>query len=326
MRILITGASGFIGSHTARHLAGLGHEVVATGRDADRLGALGDTSCVLRTADLSADTLDSLVEGCEAIIHCAARAAPWGERALFWSDNVVATERLLGAARRSNTVRRFVFVSSPSIYFRRRDQLNLPEAFVPPRKWLTPYAETKWIAEERVSAVPELGPVVLRPRAVFGPGDAAIMPRIIAVARTGVFPLPGGGAAWTDITYIDNVVAAISNALQRQGIEGRAFNITNGEPIQVRDLLSRLLLALDLRARFIPMPRRLVLALAFCSERLAMLQKRRPEPRLTTYGAGLLGYSQTLSIEAARRQLGYQPSVSINEGLKRYAQWWKAQS
>jgi nucleoside-diphosphate-sugar epimerase len=219
-----------------------------------------------------------------------------------------------------------VFLSSPSIYFRPRDQFDLSEAFVAPQRWPTIYAETKWLAETRVLAAPEICPVILRPRAVFGPRDTAIVPRIVAAARTGLLPLPDGGRAWTDITYVDNVVAAVANVLQSEReIGGKAFNITNGEPIQVRDLLGRLVTALNLRVRFISMPRRLALALAFISERCAALRGSQREPRLTSYGIGLLGYSQTLSIEAARRQLGYTPVVSIDEGLERYARWWKSQ-
>jgi len=326
VRILVTGASGFLGSHVARRLALGGHDVVATGRDSAKLAALSDTSCEVKSADLSADNLGQLVDHCDGVVHCAARAAPWGERRLFWRDNVLATERLLAATRRSGSVRRFVFLSSPSIYFRRRDQVNLTERFSPPRRWATAYAESKWEGEIRVLAAHEIGPVILRPRAVFGPRDAAIVPRIVAVAQSGLFPLPGGGEAWTDVTYVDNVVTAIEEALNKdRSVEGLTFNVTNGEPIRVRDLLSRLMTALGLRVKFISVPRALALTLAVLSEQSAKLHYPWREPRLTSYGIGLLSYTQTLSIEAARRTLGYRPLVTIDEGFARYARWWKSQ-
>lgn len=322
MRVLVTGGSGFIGSHAARQLVEHGHDVIATGRDRERLNALASAGCKVVPAELSADDLSSLVEGRDAIIHCAARAAPWGARSDFWRDNVIATERLVEAAKRSGCIQRFVFVSSPSIYFRPEDQLQLTEAFTPPERWLTAYAETKWVSECRVLAAPEIAPVVLRPRAVFGPGDATIVPRLLAVARSGLFPLPGGGAAWTDVTYIDNVVDAIILALHG-GAEcvGKAFNITNGEPIRVLDLLQRLFAALNVRVRFVKIPRALAFKLAGTSEGIARMLRVETEPRLTRYGIGLLGYSQTLSIEAARRSLRYSPRISIDEGIARYARW-----
>lgn len=326
MRVLVTGASGFIGMHAAKRLAGRGYEVLATGRDRDRLSPLEAIDCLLAEADLASDRLDALLEGADAVIHCAARASPWGKRAAFWHDNVLATERLLDAARRAGTVRRFVFISSPSIYFRYRDQQQLSEAFTPPGRWPTPYAETKWVAERRVCAVPELGPVVLRPRAVFGPGDRAIAPRLIAIARRGIFPLPGGGDAWVDLTYIDNVVDAIVRALEgNSDIEGRSFNITNGEPVQVRELVTRLFSLLGMPVRQVSVPRRVALMSARLSELVARMRPGQPEPGVTLYGIGLLAYTQTLSLEAARGMLGYVPHVSLQTGLERYAQWWKQQ-
>ncbi|HET9448670.1 MAG TPA: NAD(P)-dependent oxidoreductase [Steroidobacteraceae bacterium] len=322
MRVLVTGASGFIGSHAAEHLRARGHDVVATGRSERHLRALADRGCRVVPADLAQSDLTTLVEGCDAIVHSAARASPWGNRSLFWNDNVVATQRLVESARGSGSVRRFVLISTPSIYFRTCDQLHITEAFTPPQRWATAYAETKWIAETHVRAAPELGPVILRPRAVFGPRDAAIVPRLVAVAKSGTFPLPGGGRAWADVTYIDNVVAAIMAALERGSeVEGRAFNITNGQSIQVRDLAERIFRALGIRTRFVSIPRSAALALAGISEAVAKLRPGQPEPRLTRYGVGLLAFSQTLSIEAARQGLRYEPGVSIDEGIVRYARW-----
>jgi nucleoside-diphosphate-sugar epimerase len=318
MRILVSGAAGFIGSHVVRRLAAAQNTVIAIARQ-PKGGAH-------RIADLAADCLDPLLEGCDAVVHCAARAAPWGERALFWRDNVVATERLLDAARRAGTVRRFVHISTPSIYFRYQNRENIVEAFTPPKRWPTYYAETKWVAECRVRQAPMLGPILLRPRAVFGPGDRAIVPRILAAVQRGALILPNGGKALIDITYVENVASAVERALiADREFEGRAFNITNGEPLQVRDMLTRLFSALKVTVRFRSIPISLALMAARASEAVAKLRVGRPEPRLTTYGVGLLGYTQTLSLEAARSCLNYSPIVPINQGLERYARWWVRQ-
>jgi nucleoside-diphosphate-sugar epimerase len=323
MRILVTGASGFVGSHVVRDLRQRDHDVIATGRNANRLAELKSRGGSPAVADLSTDPLDSLVRGCDAIVHCAARASPWGRAELFMRDNVTATRRLIDAAREASTVKRFVFLSSPSIYYQRKDQFNLDESFVPPKLWSTHYAQTKWLSECAVREAAELGPVILRPRAVFGPRDTAIVPRLVAVAERGYFPLPAGGRAWTDLTYVDNLCSAIALALQPiPGIDGRVFNITNGEPVQFHDLLRRLFAAIRLEPRFVSVPRALVLALAGVSERIASLRPGKPEPKLTGYGVGLLSYSQTLSIEAARADLGYVPAVSLQSGLERFASWW----
>jgi len=325
-RVLVTGASGFIGTHVARHLHLIGHEVVAAGRDPARLAVLSAAGLRTRAADLCRDPLLPLVDGVEIVVHCAALSSPWGKRELFLAANVLATERLLEASRQSG-VCRFVHFSSPSIYFRLSDQFNTPEAFEPPPRWINAYAESKWLGEQCVRKAVSAGlpSVILRPRAVFGEGDRAIFPRLLALAERGWFPQIGRGEACIDVTYVANVVAAVE-ACMLLGVpgDGRPFNITNGEPMSVSQLLGHLFSALDLKVRMIPLPRRLAVALATLAERVANIRPGRPEPRLSRYGVGVLGFSQTLDISAARQQLGYAPSVSVVDGIDRYARWWKS--
>jgi nucleoside-diphosphate-sugar epimerase len=215
------------------------------------------------------------------------------------------------------------------MYFRLCDQLDTPEVFEPPRRWINAYAETKWLAEQCVMEAVSAGlpAVILRPRAVFGEGDRAIFPRLLGLAQRGWFPRIGDGKALIDVTYVANVVAAVQLSMENAAPgDGRAFNITNGEPMQVRELLHHLFSALNLKVKMIPLPRRVALVLGGAAEVIANVLPGHPEPRLSRYGVGVLGFSQTLDISAARQQLGYAPTVGIIEGIARFAQWWKSRA
>lgn len=324
-RVVVTGASGFIGGHIARRLHTAGHEVLATGRDVDRLRELAALGIATQACDLVHDDLSSLLMDRELVVHGAALSSPWGKRDDFIAANVDTTQRLLDAARHVGA-QRFVHISSPSIYFQLRDQYDTAEAFEPPRQWINAYAETKWLAEQRVRAAAAQGlpSIMLRPRAVFGEGDRAIFPRLLKLAQRGWFPRIGDGRAMIDVTYVANVVAAVEAAMRPQApTDGRAFNITNGEPMPVNVLLALLFRAVNLRVRMIRLPRSLAVALGRLSETWALARPGQPEPRLSRYGVGVLGYSQTLDISAAREQLGYRPMISVAEGIERFASWWK---
>lgn len=321
-RALITGASGFIGSHIARAFAERGFEVTATGRSAARLQQ-HEHYARCAPLDLAADDLAGLTNGIDTIVHCAALSSPWGRLREFRRANVEATRRLLEAAERSG-VRRFVHISSPSIYFRLAHQFNVEEHFRA-SKAINAYAQTKWEAEQVVAASQARGlsTIVLRPRAVFGEEDTTIMPRVLRIARRGAFPLFGDGRAQIDTTYVGNVVDAAWRAAHAPDtLPTRCFNITDGAPMSVRDLLEGIFRALDWRVRLVRVPTPVALAAAGVAEFLARITPMQPEPRLTRYGVGVLAYSQTLDISAARQHLGYRPAFTTTQGIARYAQWY----
>ncbi|AWH15948.1 radical SAM protein [Stenotrophomonas sp. ZAC14D2_NAIMI4_7] len=323
-RVLVTGASGFIGQHVARALARDGWQVRASGRDLARLQPLALDGIEAWPGDLAQAPLQPLLQGCQAVVHCAALSQPWGPAADFQRANVLATQRLLQAAQAAG-VDRFVHLGSPSIYFRFADQYNVGEAFQPPSRWVTDYARSKWESEQAVASAAGQGlhTVVLRPRAVFGPGDRAILPRLLAVAAGGRFPLIHAGRAMIDVTPVDDAVQAVRCALRAgHACAGRAYNISAGEPVAVRALVQGLFQAMGLQVQLRNVPRRVALVAAGVAETLARLRPGCPEPRLTRYGVGVLGYSQTLDISAARRDLGYQPQVGVQAALLQFADHW----
>jgi len=320
--VLITGASGFIGAHVAKTFAERGVRVVATGRNLSMLERHA-IYAECRRCDLASDDIEPLLDRIDTIVHCAALSSPWGSRAAFRTHNVVATQRLVAAALERG-IERFVHLSSPSIYFRFDHQFNVGEAQCPVR-FVNDYAKTKREAEHVVADGQRRGlhTIVLRPRAVYGEGDAAIMPRVLKVARRGVFPLFGAGRAHIDTTYVGNVVEAIWRAAHASPeLSGRSYNITDGAPLSVRDLLEQVFAALEWRVRFVNVPTSVALTFAGLAELIAHCLPSQPEPRLTRYGVGVLAYSQTLSIAAARDELGYRPAWTTAQGIERYAHWY----
>lgn len=311
---VITGATGFLGGAIARRLLQEGERVIALGRDRAKLAALqaaGAETCAL---DLSSDDpLPALNAG--GLVHCAALSSPWGTRAAFEHANVVGTRRALQLARNAG-VRRFVHVSSPSVYFRFADQDDVPEDMpLPPP--VNAYAATKAASETLVLAAPDLSPIILRPRGLYGPGDTALLPRLLRAAASRPLPLMRGGAAATDLTYIDDVADAAITALRAPAAPSRVYNVSGGEALSIRRVAERAGAMAGIPIRWRKMPWPLVLGAARMGETLCAALPGRPEPPITAYSAGLFAFRQSLSLERIGRELGWHPRVSFDEGVER---------
>ncbi len=206
-----------------------------------------------------------------------------------------------------------------------RSRLDVREADPLPEKCVNEYARTKLLAEKLVDQAARGGlPVVtLRPRAIFGPGDRSILPRVVDRLERGQLPLVGDGQNLIDLTYIDNVVDALLLAASAPSlILGKKYNISNGERVKLWEQIQRLCAELGLvyPTRRLPYP--LADLFARGLEILYKLIPGQPEPPLTRYTAALLAMSTTLDISAARAELGYEPRVPLDEGLKAFAEWW----
>ena len=306
---LVTGATGGFGRILVPALLAAGYRVRATGRDREAARMLAVQGAEMVLADLVADPLDALVEGIDTVFHLAALSSPWGARADFEAINVEATRRLLDAARNAG-VMRFVFASTPSIYAEPRDRIGLTEADVPAHRFANDYAATKYAAEQMVLAATgtAMTTVALRPRAIVGPHDTVLLPRLIRAVRGGRLLLPGGGKTLIELTDARDAAAAFI-AADRPDIGGQVFNISGGAPRPLSELVATIFARLGRPVRITPIPRELALAMGGAMERVALWRPGRPEPPLTRYGAMTLGWSQTFNLARAREGLGWAPSV-----------------
>lgn len=330
MTVLVTGGGGFLGQALCRGLLARGHAVVSFQRsrspELDALGVrqlqgdLADRHAVIRAA-----------EGCEAIFHNAAKAGAWGDYDSYHRPNVMGTGNVLAACR-EHGIERLVYTSTPSVTHRATHPVAGGTADTVPYgdNLKAPYAATKQIAEKIVLAGNDatLATVALRPRLIWGPGDNQLLPRLVQRAKAGRLALVDHGQAVIDTTYIDNAAQAHLQAFEHLRIgapcAGKAYFISNGEPLPLIDVINHLLQAVGAPQVTRSIPFRVAYAAGVLCETLWPLLRRRDEPPMTRFLAEQLATTHWYSMEPARRDFGYVPQVSMAEGLRRLAEAWTA--
>jgi 2-alkyl-3-oxoalkanoate reductase len=326
MKILVTGATGCLGAVVANHLNANGHAVTGTGRNLD-LAKYLSPGVTFVPAELSDEkTVARLVQEHDSIVHCAGLSTLWGRAQDFQVANIDATANLLTSAL-ENKVKNFIFISTPSLYFDFKNRLNIREDDRLAHKLVNNYAMSKLACEHLVKDAQSKGlaTVILRPRAIFGPNDRSLMPRLLRLAKKGWLPLIDNGQAQIDLTYVDNVAHAVALALENlPAVSGNIYNISNAEPIIVSVLFNKIISEFKLDARCISIPYDLAYATASTMEALASIKPGCPEPLLTKYTVGAIARSQTLSTEAAKRDLNYKPIVSLEEGIRLTASFFNS--
>lgn len=322
-RAIVTGATGFLGSHLVMLLEEQGYQVIALGRNADKGQKLNSEQTTFKATDITnKSTLLQSFEQVDVVFHCAALSSAWGKMDDFERVNVQGARYVLQCCEQYE-VKKLVYVSSTSVYFDFKDKTNIAETEVLQHGFVNHYAQTKYQAEQCLLTEKENTEVVIiRPRGIVGDGDTSIMPRVLRIADKGFFPLINQGKAIVDLTYVKNVAYALLLAAEKTGINGHCFNISNMEPLTVKSLLQKVLnhRKSSSPCRFFPMPYLLIYGIAYCLEGIAKCFSLG-EPALTCYGVGLLAKTQTLNIEAARDELGYTPLYNLDHAIEQYVKW-----
>ncbi len=324
---LVTGGGGFLGKAIVKRLLERGMTVRSFSRGAyPELEAEG-VECF--RGDLAdADAVAAAVEGCDVVFHVGAKAGVWGSYSEYFDANVRGTENILSACARHG-VKRLIYTSSPSVVHGGDAIEGGDESLPYPDHFEAPYPETKAMAEQMVLAAdgPELMTVALRPHLIWGPEDNHLVPKIVGRARSGKLKLVGDGTNLVDTIYIDNAADAHLDAFDslKPGANccGKAYFITNGEPKPIKEIIDRIVGAAGLPPVDKSLPMGIAVAAGWTLEFAHRLFAPSKEPMMTAFLARQLGTAHWFDISAARRDLGYEPSVSLDEGFRRLAEWFE---
>ncbi|MGN6742635.1 MAG: NAD-dependent epimerase/dehydratase family protein [Amnibacterium sp.] len=314
-RVLVTGASGYLGAAVARALVAAGHGVRTLQRRPS--GVAGARDVLGSVTDASARR--AALEGAEAVVHLAAKVSLAGDAAEFAAVNVAGTRGLLDDAAAAG-VDRFVLVSSPSVAHTGEAIQGDPARPAEPERARGEYARTKAAAELLALAADRPGFAVLavRPHLVWGPGDPQLVARIQERARRGRLPVVGSGAALVDTCYLDDAVSGILAALDAlPRVHGRAYVLTSGEPRPIGELIAGICAAAGVPAPRRHVPARLARAAGALVEAVWRVRPGEDEPPMTRFLAEQLSTAHWFDQRATRTDLEWVPPVGVTRGLAR---------
>jgi 2-alkyl-3-oxoalkanoate reductase len=318
MKILVTGGGGFLGSAICRRLLQRGDEVVAFQRGA--AAELRNIGVHIHRGDISdAAALFDAARGCSAVIHTAAKAGIWGVAADYQRCNVAGTQNVLAICR-NLAIHYLVHTSSPSIVHGDADIEGGDESLPISSHFLSPYPATKAQAERLVLAANDgaVKTTALRPHLVWGPGDPHILPRLAARVRRGRLALPGVNKL-IDTVFVENAalahVLALSELQGRARCAGKAYFISNDEPLPQGEIIQRLLGTIGISVTIRPVPAWLARTAGTLCETAWPLLGLKSEPPVTRFTANQLTTAHWYDISAAKRDMAYRPEFTIAQGL-----------
>lgn len=323
--LLITGATGLVGSHVAERARGRGIRTRALVRSTADARLLNEWGVDLAPGALTDPySLKSAMQGVTHVVHCAAKVGDWGPIEQYREVNVRGLQSLLEAAEEAPTLRRFVHISSLGVY-PARDHYGTDETTPTSKESIDGYTLTKVESEElfldhvRRQKLPGL---VLRPGFIYGSRDRTVLPRIIERLQDGKFAFLGSGEKLVNNTYVENLVDAIFLALERDDLVGEVFNITDARLVTKRELINTIAehLGRPKPTKQVPLP--VARVVTTMMESLWRLLGKDEAPLLSQARIKFLGLNLDFSNAKARHTLGYEPKVDFAEGMQHTMDWF----
>ena len=322
IKILVTGATGFVGGYLLRYLANKfgSSNVFGTGRSKVKAKELIIQGHYILVGDLSdADFVRDKLSGFDVIVHCAAKSSIWGTYDSFYKANVLATQNILEVLASGKQI---IYISTANIYFDYSNRFDISEKNPRPNKHSNHYATTKYEAERMVIETSDCFTVALRPRAIIGVGDTVVFPRVLKAYKDGKLRMIGKGDNIIDFTSVNNLCHAVNLCIEnKEKADGEIFNVTNGDSIKLWDQIKLILVQLGHKPDLKSVPYTLAFISAWFNE--IKTRDQDPEPTLTVYGLAVLKYSVTLSIDKIRKKLGYIPVESSTDTVSDFIDWYK---
>lgn len=336
MRYLVTGPGGFLGRYITEQLIARGDSVRGFARgEYPEIADLGVEMIRGDLADLPAVT--AACEGVDCVLHVAGKVGVWGKWFHYFQANIHGTMNILAACKQQG-VTRLVLTSSPSVAFGGHDQQGVDESVPYPDHWLSHYPHSKAIAEQMVLAASgepvagerPLQTCALRPHLVWGPRDHHLTARLIERARTGKLRRVGDGTNLVDMIYVENaarahLLAADALASPDSPVAGKAYFLSQGEPVNCWQWVDQILALAGLPPVERHLSRRSAYAIGAVLEASYWASRNwKSEPRMTRFVAQQLAMHHWYDISAARRDFGYEPTISTDEGMRRLGDWLSA--
>jgi nucleoside-diphosphate-sugar epimerase len=324
-KVLVTGAGGFLGSYITRDLIKKGYLVSSFSRKKySFLNELGVNQYIGDLANYN--EIENAVIGVDAVIHTASMVGMWGRYADFFAANVTGTENLIKAMKKHN-VSKLIYTSTPSVAFERESLCGVDESTPYPTQYLTHYATTKSIAEKIVLAANDninnqLLTMAIRPHLIFGPGDLNLIPRVLEAQRKKRLKIIGDGENLVDVTYVENAADAHIMALEQLSIghpiAGKAYFLGQG-PVKLWDFTNDLLKHAGLPPVTKKISFKKAYLIGFLIESfLKVFRINNIHPPMTRFIALQLAKSHYFNHQNLSQDLGFNPKVSIEEGIERY--------
>jgi nucleoside-diphosphate-sugar epimerase len=320
-KVFVTGAGGFLGFAICQRLLAAGIEVVGFARS--HYPKLVELGVDMRQGDISDyDSVKQAMTGCDLVFHVASKAGVWGSKQSFYSPNVDGATNIVNACKALD-IHNLIYTSTPSVTFAGADENGINESAPYASQYLNYYGESKAIAEKNILAAntASLRTTALRPHLIWGPNDPHLVPRVVERAKAGRLKLVGYQDKLVDTIYIDNAayahILAAVDLVAAAKCAGKAYFLSNDKPITMAAMLNKILACADLPPVTKRVPAGVAYAAGVVLETLYGWLNIQQEPIMTRFVARQLSTSHYFDISAAQQDLGYQPLMSIEQGMQK---------